>query len=95
MEIKKTASAGTMESSDIMITISPGGSGIEIDLCSDVEKQYGAQIRRVIEETAGELELAGVRITAVDKGAMDCTIRARVKTAVFRAAEREGEADED
>ena len=38
MEIKKTASAGTMESSDIMVTVAKGShTGIEIQLTSSVE----------------------------------------------------------
>lgn len=90
MKVKKAASAGTMESSDIMITVEPGENGIEIDLSSDVEKQYGNRIRQVIADTVSELQIEGIRITAVDKGAMDCTVRARVKTAVLRAI-RDGE----
>ena len=85
MKITKTAMAGTMESSDIMVTLAPGGEGIEIDLSSAVEKQYGKQIRQVIHTTLEELSVEHVKVTAVDKGALDCTIRARVKTAAFRA----------
>ena len=49
MEIKNTAMAGTLESSDISITIEANDNGIEINLKSSVEKQFGKQIRRVIE----------------------------------------------
>jgi citrate lyase subunit gamma (acyl carrier protein) len=92
MEIRRTSVAGTMESSDIMITVSPapvgpGSGGIEIDLQSIVETQFGRQIRRVIADTLAELQVTAASVSAVDKGALDCTIRARVKTAVFRAAE--------
>ena len=41
MEIKSTAIAGTLESSDIQITISKNDNGIEIDLDSDVSKYLG------------------------------------------------------
>mgnify|MGYP003266700853 FL=1 len=37
-------------------------------------------------ETLGNLGVEDVRIAIVDKGALDCTIRARVEGAVFRAA---------
>jgi len=87
MKILKTSIAGTMESSDIMITLGPGSGGIEIELQSMVEKQFGRQIRSVIANTLLELQVTSARVTAVDKGALDCTIRARVKTAVYRAAE--------
>jgi citrate lyase subunit gamma (acyl carrier protein) len=89
MEIKKSAIAGTMESSDIMITLEPGGAGIEIDLQSTVEKQFGKDIRRLITETLMDLEVVNVKVKAVDKGALDCAIRARVKTAACRAAGKE------
>jgi citrate lyase subunit gamma (acyl carrier protein) len=85
MELKQTSVAGTMESSDIMITMAPGTKGIEIELQSIVEKQFGREIRRAITETLAEYGVENARITAVDKGALDCTIRARTKTAVFRA----------
>lgn len=86
MEIVEAGIAGTLESSDIMITIeSNAGKGIEIDLNSPVEKQYGTQIRKTIMDTLQELGLNDVKVTAVDKGALDCTIRARVKAAAYRA----------
>jgi citrate lyase subunit gamma (acyl carrier protein) len=87
MEILQNSLAGTMESSDIMINLSPGSSGIEIELQSIVEKQFGQEIRRAITETLNSLQVKNVRVQAVDKGALDCVIRARVKTAVYRASE--------
>lgn len=86
MELKQTAIAGTLESSDILITLEPGGNGIDIDLSSTVEKQFGKEIRRVIAETLMSLGVTSAKVTAVDKGALDCAIRARVKTAACRAA---------
>lgn len=85
MEVIKTAIAGTMESSDIMITMEPGGNGLEIELESTVEKQFGQEIRKVMEEVLRESGVASAKVKAVDKGALDCVIRARLKTAVHRA----------
>jgi citrate lyase subunit gamma (acyl carrier protein) len=85
MDITRPSVAGTLESSDIMITVEPGGKGIEIDLQSVVEKQFGEEIRRAIRETLSELSVEHAKISAVDKGALDCTIRARTKAAVYRA----------
>ncbi|WP_368384831.1 citrate lyase acyl carrier protein [Streptococcus mutans] len=85
MDIKQTAVAGSLESSDIMVTVNPSDvQGITVQLESSVEKQFGQQIRKVIEETLKHL---GVK--AVDKGALDCTIKARTITAVHRAAQVE------
>ncbi len=81
--------AGTLESSDIMITLAPPEApGIAIELDSAVAKEFGAQIRRVIEATLREIGIDSVKVTAVDKGAMDCTIRARVRAAACRATGR-------
>ena len=88
MEITKTAIAGTMESSDVMITLEPGDGRIEIDLTSTVEKQFGNEIRRVIAETLTQLDVSSAKVKVVDKGALDCAIRARVKAAVYRGAEQ-------
>lgn len=88
MKIKKSAVAGTMESGDVMVTIRPNqGQGIQIDLQSTVEKQFGKQIRKVVEETVKGFEICDAKVTVVDKGALDCTIRARVSAVVHRASE--------
>ena len=86
MQIKTPAVAGTMESSDIMIRMEPGDGGVAITLESTVMQQFGAQIES---ETLTQLEIGDVRVTAVDKGALDCTVRARVLAAAYRAAGRE------
>jgi citrate lyase subunit gamma (acyl carrier protein) len=86
LDIKNTAVAGTLESSDIMVTVVPGVKGVEIDLKSSVEKQFGAEIRRVITATLSDLGVKAAKVIAVDKGALDCVVRARVKTAVYRAS---------
>ncbi|BCA86726.1 citrate lyase acyl carrier protein [Enterococcus saigonensis] len=88
MEIKKSAVAGTVESSDIMVTVAPNPEEkIAIELDSSVEKQYGEQIRKLIAETLKRLDVSAAKVTAVDKGALDCTIQARTLTAVHRASE--------
>ncbi|MFT8349442.1 citrate lyase acyl carrier protein [Clostridium saccharoperbutylacetonicum] len=88
MEIKKVAMAGTLESSDIAVVIEPNQEkNIIIKLKSSVEKQYGDQIKKVILDTLKELKVESATVKADDKGALDCVIKARVETAVLRAAE--------
>ncbi len=88
MEFKKTAVSGTMESSDIMITVEKNNSDeVSIDLSSAVSKQFGEAILEVIQDTVSAMNVKGISIKAVDKGALDCTIRARVQTALQRACE--------
>ena len=89
MEIKKSAVAGTLESSDAMVTVEPNeGQGIEFELNSAVIHQYGHSIRKTVLQTLKNLGVSDVKISVVDKGALDCTIKARVEGAVFRAAEQ-------
>ncbi|MCI9268856.1 MAG: citrate lyase acyl carrier protein [Lawsonibacter sp.] len=85
MEILKPAIAGTLESSDAQVTVEPGQDGIELSLTSSVMNQYGRQIRATVLETLERLDVQHVRITVVDKGALDCTLKARVECAVFRS----------
>ena len=83
MEIKN-AMAGTLESGDILIQVEPG-KGLQVDLQSSVSAQFGRQIKAVITDTLKGLGVENASIKATDKGALDCTIRARVTAAVVRA----------
>lgn len=88
MEIKEVSMAGTLESSDIQVRIEPKEeAGVEIELKSSVEKQFGRQIRKVINETLEAMGVKSAKVIAIDKGALDCVVKARVECAVFRAAE--------
>ena len=83
MKIQRSASAGTMESSDVYVQIEPA-VGLDIRLESVVYAQFGDSIRDVVKEVlqAQGVENAAVRL--VDRGALECVIRARVETAIAR-----------
>ena len=85
MEILKPAMAGTLESSDAQVMVEPGEDGIELTLESSVMNQYGRQIKATVLETLDRLGVENARVAVVDKGALDCTIKARVECAVFRS----------
>ncbi len=86
MELKN-ASAGTFESGDILIRIEPAEKkGLEIELDSSVADQFGVQIKKVITDTLEGLGISDAKVKAIDKGALDCTIRARVTAAAVRAS---------
>lgn len=85
MELKGTGMAGTLESSDAQVTVEPGNGGIEISIDSSVINQYGRKIRATIQQTLANLEIDNAKVTVVDKGALDCTLKARVEGAVYRA----------
>ena len=88
MEIKKPAVAGTLESSDCQVTVEPGNGKVDFSLESAVIHQFGNQIKKVTLETLKHLGIDNVRISIVDKGALDCTIKARIEGAVFRAVDQ-------
>lgn len=87
MVINHNAIAGTLESSDIMVLVQPAEHDIHIELQSPVYDQFGDEIIRTIREVADQLGVKAAFIQANDHGALDCTIRARVKTALCRASE--------
>ncbi len=88
MEILKPAIAGTLESSDAQVTIEPGEGGVTLELHSSVMNQYGRQIKATVLETLERLGVDNARVTVVDKGALDCTLKARVECAVFRSCDK-------
>ena len=87
MLIEKSAVAGTLESSDAQVTVEPSEGGIELEISSSVMNQYGRQIRETVLETLERLDVKSVKINVVDKGALDCTLKARVECAVFRSCD--------
>ena len=84
-ELLKRAVAGTMESSDAYVELEPGENGIELDIDSVVINQFGDQLRAVVEEVLQEQGVANAKVKLIDRGALDCVIRARVETAIVRA----------
>lgn len=86
MKIIKHAIAGTLESSDLQVKVSPNPQ-LEVVINSEVIKQFGDQIKAVVEQTLQKLGLTEGLVIVEDKGALDCAIRARVQSAVLRGAE--------
>jgi len=89
MSAHVSAVAGTLESNDILITISStGGSANSVSLSSIVINQFGPAIRAVIDQCLEASGLSGVEVTVQDKGALECTIKARMETAIARYKEK-------
>ena len=84
MEILKRASAGTMESSDAYVEIEPGANGLDIQLESVVLGQFGNAIDRTVREVLAEQGVTSANVRVIDRGALECVLRARVETAVLR-----------
>ena len=83
-DIIKSAAAGTMESSDVYVEIEPCEQGIEIQLESVVKQQFGDSIETVVREVLTECGVERARLNVVDRGALECVIRARVETVILR-----------
>jgi citrate lyase subunit gamma (acyl carrier protein) len=87
MRILKEALAGTLESSDLLVKVAPGDGSLEVVINSEVMRQFGAQITKVVDETLNKLGVTDGIVLIEDKGALDCAIRARIQAAVLRGAE--------
>ena len=83
-EVLKPASAGTRESSDVLVELVPA-EGREIQLTSVVEAQFGDSIRAVADEMLNQFDLQNVCLRIDDRGALECVLRARIETAILRA----------
>ena len=91
MSAHVSAVAGSLESNDILITISgssTGGSANSVSLSSIVINQFGPAIRAVIDQCLEASGLSGVEVCVQDKGALECTIKARMETAIARYKEK-------
>lgn len=84
MKIEKKALAGTLESSDLLVKVEPN-QVLEIFITSDVMKQFGRHIHKVVAKTLNDLDITEGLIIIEDKGALDCVIKARVQCAVLRS----------
>ena len=84
MKIERSAMAGTLESSDAQVTVEPADT-LELNISSSVLNQYGRQIRETVLEALDRLGVREGTVTVIDKGALDCTLKARVECAVFRS----------
>lgn len=85
MKLMQTAIAGTLESSDAQVIVEPNEGGIELELTSSVMNQYGRQIRELVLETLERLDVNQAKVIINDKGALECTLKARVEAAVYRS----------
>ena len=85
MEIKATASAGTIEKCDCLVTVSKGEGDIKINLSSKVLYQYGDSIRNTILQTLKKLDVNDVTVDVEDMGAFEYVIVARLEAAIYRS----------
>ena len=85
--ILKAASAGTMESSDAYVEVEPAAGGLDVHVESVVAQQFGEAIEATVRDVLQELQIENAVVRVVDRGALDCVLRARVEAALLRAKE--------
>jgi len=79
----KQVKAGSMESSDLVVTISQG-EGVNVEINSIVKNQFGEQIEELVMGIIEEHNLTDVDVLIHDRGALDYAIKARMETAISR-----------
>ena len=84
MKIVKKGQAGTMQSSDLMVTVEPADT-LTIEIQSTVKKQFEHLIRARLEQVLVKLGVASGKISVSDRGALDYAIEARLEAALNRA----------
>ncbi|MBW7983816.1 citrate lyase acyl carrier protein [Enterobacillus tribolii] len=87
MKILNAAISGTLESSDLVVKVSPYEDGLDVTINSEVYKQFGEQITAVVYETLSAFNITQGQIIVEDKGALDCVIRARMQAAILRSTD--------
>lgn len=86
MRLVHESLAGTLESSDALVRISPADT-LRIEVTSSVQAQFGESIRALVEDELSRLGITAGHITVNDKGALDFVLRARIQAAVLRSCD--------
>ena len=88
MKIEKMVMAGSLESNDLLVTLSPSEENtLNLTIESIVKKQFGKRIKSIAKEMLKEFNVQKGNIRIQDMGALDCTIKARIETAILRIKE--------
>jgi citrate lyase subunit gamma (acyl carrier protein) len=82
----RSGAAGTLESNDALVTVQEG-LGVSVEIDSIVDAFFHEQIDAAVRGELARLNVKDISVTVQDKGALDCTLRARVRTAVRRMEE--------
>ena len=90
MNLINQAMAGSLESSDVLVSVSPLTGETQIEIQSVVYEQFGKELEETVVDVLKQFNVDNVKITLNDRGALECTIRARIETALKRAG-MEGE----
>jgi len=85
MKIARKAQAGTMQSSDLTVSVEPA-EALTVEVESTVKQQFEHLIRKVVDGVLAAHGVTAGRVRITDRGALDYAIQARLETALQRAA---------
>lgn len=86
----RSFTTGSLSSSDCLITVTEHDSKV-IDIESIVYDAFHTQIEAVINAVLKEENMTNIHVVIQDKGALDYTIKARLKSAITRLKEAKHE----
>jgi citrate lyase subunit gamma (acyl carrier protein) len=76
------ASAGTLESSDCLVTVTLSGNGIEYEGAN--RSIFSRRTEKIAHEIMEKYAAENVSVHIQDQGALEITLRARIETAIER-----------
>lgn len=83
-ELRKPAVCGSLQSNDCLVEVAPADE-LTIEVDSPLKDRFGALMEAAVHESLADLNIATAYVRVTDRGALDCTIRARTKVALERA----------
>ena len=87
LKLVRNACAGTLESSDAYVEVELIAGENEIEIESVVKEQFGDAIYDAASDVIQRMNVCNVKLRIMDRGALDCVIRARIETALLRGTE--------
>ena len=92
---QRRGQAGSLESCDalVIVELSNQIKGFALEIDSPSLLSYEEDMKRAVAETLSALGVAGAQVKIQDRGSLDCTLRARVETAVRRALAQQSEGE--
>lgn len=90
MQLLHKAAAGTLESSDCCVTAAPAAQN-SLEYTGANSAIFAERTKKLVASVLAECGVEAAAVTIHDQGAIEITIKARLETALMRAAEKEGE----
>lgn len=81
----RRAQAGTLESSDCLVTVEASPEGRRLDHRGGNAALFRDRTKRLLDEILDGAGIDGITVQILDQGALEPTLRARIETALARA----------